>query len=256
MKINEIIIESAPSLKTNFYKRITIGNIELIARSSGHNDLQINAYPADDNNSPPIGQAQFWKNGRTLSSEKTFVDEKYQRKGIATLMYQFAASLGFKIVPSEEKTTNGRALWTGLNNKQALKAKNIKNKFTEAFINGRWNGDPKAFTAQLVHETTPERAESIRRNGFKGNPEGIFFNLDSTGYSGGGYGGAYITCNISGPADGILDMADDPPSDLDEFADGFEIAKYAKKHGYWAWKDDLQMAVLSPAHIQILSIKQ
>lgn len=126
----------------------------------------------------------------------------------------------------------------------------------ERFINGLWNGDKSSFSAKLVHETTPKAADSIRVNGFKGNPEGIFFNLDSTGYSGGGYGGVYITCNISGPADGILDMADSPPSDLDEFADGFEIAKYAKKHGYWAWKDELQMSVLSPAHIQLLSIQQ
>lgn len=125
---------------------------------------------------------------------------------------------------------------------------------TESFVNGKWDGNSKAFSAKLIHETTPQAAEQIRIHGFKGNPEGIFFNLNSTGYSAGSYGGSYITCNISGPVEGILDMDSNPPDDLDEFADGHEISQYAKKRGYWAWKDDLQLAVLRPAHIQILGI--
>lgn len=127
---------------------------------------------------------------------------------------------------------------------------------TEGFVNGKWNGDPKAFSAKLVHETTPEAAEQIRLHGFKGNPEGIFFNTDSTGYSGGGYGGVYITCNISGPAEGVLDLSSDSDDDFGEFDDGYEIAAYAKRNGYWAWKDDLQLAVLNTAYIQLLSIQR
>lgn len=138
---------------------------------------------------------------------------------------------------------------------QLFKPRVTKLMATEAFSNGLWNGDRNAFSAKLVHETTPDRAESIRINGFKGNPEGIFFNLDSTGYSGGGYGGVYITCNISGPAEGILDLSNDN-GELDEFSDGGEIASYAKANGYWAWKDDLQMSVLDPRHIQLLSINR
>lgn len=105
-----------------------------------------------------------------------------------------------------------------------------------------------------VHETTPEAAAQIAKTGFKPSYSGIFFNRDGTGYSGGGYGKAQVTVQLN--ISKLLDMeGDDFPEDLDEFADGEEIAAYARKHGYQAWADDLQIAVLDPKCIKIVSIK-
>lgn len=116
------------------------------------------------------------------------------------------------------------------------------------------NESGQLYSAVLIHETTPQRAEQIRKIGFKMPRSGIFFNTQGLSYSGGGYGGAMVQAKISGPRSGILDLSDDDnlPEDLDEFADGEEIAKYAHENGYWAWTDGLQMAVLDLHNIQIL----
>ena len=120
-------------------------------------------------------------------------------------------------------------------------------KATELFESGD-------FRAVLIHETTPENAEKIRAQGFKPSYTGIFFNTSKTGYSGGGYGGAFIECEISGPAAGILDLESDDnlPDDFDDDMDGEEIASYARARKYWAWKDNLQIAVLNVNHIRII----
>lgn len=134
----------------------------------------------------------------------------------------------------------------------------IREIVSEGFVNGLWDGDPAAFRARLIHETTTEAAESIRVNGFRPNPEGIFFNLEGDNYSGGAYGGAKVICVISGPKEGLLDMSDednltDEEQNLD---DGFAIAAYAKQHDYWAWKDDIQLAVLDKRHVLVVHIEQ
>jgi len=107
----------------------------------------------------------------------------------------------------------------------------------------------------FVHETTPENAKHIALHGFKPRDTGIFFNRDGTSYSGGSYGKIQVaaTLNISK----LLDLSDDEncPDDLDEFAEGEEIADYARQHGYQAWADDLQIAVLDTRCIKIVSIK-
>lgn len=107
----------------------------------------------------------------------------------------------------------------------------------------------------FVHETTPDNAKLIAKNGFKPSRTGIFFNRDDTGYSGGGYGGAYITANLN--ISKLLDLSDedDYPADLDEDADGEEIADYARSRGYQAWADELQIAVLDPRVISVVGIK-
>jgi hypothetical protein len=107
----------------------------------------------------------------------------------------------------------------------------------------------------FVHETTPENARHIAQHGFKSRNTGIFFNRSGTSYSGGGYGKIQITANLHIPK--LLDLSDDEnyPDDLDEFAEGEEIADYSRSHGYQAWADDLQIAVLDPRCIKIVSIK-
>jgi len=129
------------TLREPFSKQVTIGDIELIAKSSGHNDLNIMAFVASDPNSPTIGMVKFWKDGSSLYSEKTTVLQDYQRQGIATLMYQFAKALGFNIAPSKEKTHLGQKLWKGFATKDSLSKKTIASKeFTENFADGKKPG--------------------------------------------------------------------------------------------------------------------
>jgi hypothetical protein len=113
----------------------------------------------------------------------------------------------------------------------------------------------RMFSAILTHETTPQAAAQIRQQGFQ-KPrfgQGIFFNADNLSYTGGSYGGAEVQAQISGPESGILNLEGDHPEDLDEFADGDEIAEYARDHDYWAWTDGMQFVVLDSKHIKVLS---
>lgn len=108
------------------------------------------------------------------------------------------------------------------------------------------------FSKVMGHETSPESAKQIQQQGFKKSHTGIFFNVGEQNYSGGGYGGTVIMAKVFGPVDEILNLEDDDlPEDLDEFADGEELADYARSKGYWAWTDGVQFAVLDPSHIQI-----
>ena len=108
------------------------------------------------------------------------------------------------------------------------------------------------FSKVMGHETSPEAAKQIQQQGFKKSHTGIFFNVGEQNYSGGGYGGTVIMAKVFGPVNEILNLEDDDlPEDLDEFADGEELADYARSKGYWAWTDGVQFAVLDPSHIQI-----
>jgi hypothetical protein len=110
------------------------------------------------------------------------------------------------------------------------------------------------FSKVMSHETSPEAAKQIQQQGFKKSRTGIFFNVEGQNYSGGGYGGNVVMAKVSGPIDDILNLEDDNdlPDDLDDFADGEEIADYARSEGYWAWTDGVQFAVLDPRHIQVV----
>jgi hypothetical protein len=112
----------------------------------------------------------------------------------------------------------------------------------------------RIFSAVMTHETTPQAAAQIRQHGFR-KPrfgQGIFFNTEELSYTGGGYGGAEIQAQISGPESEILNLEGDFPEDLDEFADGDEIAKYARDNEYWAWTDGMQFVALDTNHIKVL----
>jgi len=115
-------------------------------------------------------------------------------------------------------------------------------------------GESGMFSKVMGHETTPEAARQIQQQGFKKSHTGIFFNVGNQNYSGGGYGGTVVMAKVSGPIDDILNLEDDNdlPDNLDEFADGEEIANYAREEGYWAWTDGVQFAVLDPRHIQVV----
>jgi hypothetical protein len=115
-------------------------------------------------------------------------------------------------------------------------------------------GESSMFSKVMGHETTPEAARQIQQQGFKKSHTGIFFNVGNQNYSGGGYGGTVVMAKVSGPIDDILNLEDDNdlPDNLDDFADGEEIANYAREEGYWAWTDGVQFAVLDPRHIQVV----
>ena len=108
-------------------------------------------------------------------------------------------------------------------------------------------------TGTYIHETSPDAASIIAKTGFKPSFTGIFFNRDGVSYSGAGYGKTHIIAELH--ISKLLDMEEDPPDELDELADGEEIAEYARKHGYQAWADDLQIAVLDTRCIKIVGIK-
>ena len=115
------LTEESPDLRKPFFKEVSVDGFDLIAKSTGNNNLSISAYT--DNKT--VGTAQFWKSGKSLFSEKTSVSPEFQRQGIATLMYQFVKSLGFNIKPSKEKTIGGQQLWKSLDNKGSLSKKAI-----------------------------------------------------------------------------------------------------------------------------------
>lgn len=110
------------------------------------------------------------------------------------------------------------------------------------------------FSAVMIHETSPENAEQIRKHGFRPAHAGVFFNVQGANYTGGGWGGTQVKALISGPKKDILDLEneDELPDDLDELADGDEVAEYARRNGYWAWTDGVQFSVLDTNHIKVL----
>lgn len=107
----------------------------------------------------------------------------------------------------------------------------------------------------FIHETDALSAENIKRNGFRQSPYGIFFNAYDTGYSGGQYGGSKIYAKLH--ITHMLDLSDENnmPDGLDEFAEGEELAEYTKLHGYQAWEDGMQIAVLDPTVIEIIKVE-
>ena len=58
-----------------------------------------------------LGHVEFMDFGDTIKATKVEVDERYQRQGIATLMYDFAEELGNDIEPSSALTDQGKAFW-------------------------------------------------------------------------------------------------------------------------------------------------
>jgi GNAT superfamily N-acetyltransferase len=64
---------------------------------------------------------------RMYASSDTMVQPKYQRRGIATAMYQYLRQQGVNIVSSDEQTDKGAAMWRGFRKKGLAK----DNKFLE-----------------------------------------------------------------------------------------------------------------------------
>ena len=113
-------INSMPMFGT---KPVPMGDFMFDARtfSGGLGDsdavgLQIRAYDPKKSKTSSIGSADFIvkkdKKGRAwLESDDTEVAPEYQGKGVATLMYAFAKSLGNDIKPSPYQSVAGHNMW-------------------------------------------------------------------------------------------------------------------------------------------------
>ena len=58
-----------------------------------------------------------------LESEFTKVYPKYQRKGIATMIYRYVKSLGYDVQPSSTQTDSGKSMWKGFRDKGVAEGK-------------------------------------------------------------------------------------------------------------------------------------
>ena len=63
-------------------------------------------------NGKQLGYVVFDRDGNTLVADDLSVDEKFQKQGIAKIMYDYVAKeLGFKVKASYDQTTLGKKFW-------------------------------------------------------------------------------------------------------------------------------------------------
>ena len=106
--------------KKNFVKLKTGESIQLevkdVLKSSNYTSLSVIAY---DNSGEKIGQVYFnsdeTNNRKKLTSSDTSVKPKWQRKGVATAMYQYVKDLGYEVLPSSNQTPHGKKFFKSLN---------------------------------------------------------------------------------------------------------------------------------------------
>ena len=79
-----------------------------VIKHSNYTSLSVIAY---DNSGSKIGQAYFnsdeTNNKNKLTSSDTSVKPDWQRKGVATVMYQYVKDLGYEVLPSSNQTPDG-----------------------------------------------------------------------------------------------------------------------------------------------------
>ena len=63
-----------------------------------------------------IGWVVFTNRDDVWIAENVYVAPEFRRQGVATLMYQYAKSLGFDIQPSETQTSDGNQMWQSFKN--------------------------------------------------------------------------------------------------------------------------------------------
>ena len=82
--------------------------VKYVIKHSNYTSLSVIAY---DNSGSKIGQAYFnsdeTNNKNKLTSSDTSVKPNWQRKGVATVMYQYVKDLGYKVLPSSNQTPDG-----------------------------------------------------------------------------------------------------------------------------------------------------
>ncbi len=101
-----------------FEHTVDRNGITLKAASNGHGALQIKAFVQGKK----AGEAYFemTPDNQHIASDDTHVDQRFRRKGIATVMYQYAKELGNSIAPSPDRTPDGNAMWLGFMRKNSM----------------------------------------------------------------------------------------------------------------------------------------
>ena len=110
MRIYEIIIEEVmPELEydNSFDQTEERNGVTLRAKIIDSGILEITA----SIDGKEIGYANFADIGDVIKAKSMEVIPKYRRKGIATMMYDFAEELGNDVAPSEALTDPGKAFW-------------------------------------------------------------------------------------------------------------------------------------------------
>ena len=106
--INESIVTEARYNKKYTLKTREVITLEVDRRGLTYGSLNITAYDKDNNK---IGAAYFnsdeTNNPKILSSTDTSVKPDWRRKGVATAIYNFAKTFGYKIVNSTNQTSDG-----------------------------------------------------------------------------------------------------------------------------------------------------
>ena len=113
------IEKGKPKNNNNHIKLKTGETIKLevkdVMKHSNYTSLSVIAY---DNSGSKIGQAYFnsdeTNNKNKLTSTDTSVKPAWQRKGVATAMYQYVKDLGYEVLPSSNQTPDGAEFFKSL----------------------------------------------------------------------------------------------------------------------------------------------
>jgi len=108
-----------PKNNNNYIKLKTGETIRLevkdVMKYSNYTSLSVIAY---DNSGSKIGQVYFdseeTNNKNKLTSTDTSVKPAWQRKGVATAMYQYVKDLGYEVLPSSNQTPDGAEFFKSL----------------------------------------------------------------------------------------------------------------------------------------------
>jgi uncharacterized Zn-finger protein len=86
-----------------------------VIKSSNYTSLSIIAY---SDSGSKIGQVYFnsdeTNNKNKLTSSDTSVKPEWQRKGVATAIYQYVKDLGYEVLPSSDQTPEGAEFFKSL----------------------------------------------------------------------------------------------------------------------------------------------
>lgn len=115
--LNEgIFSKSKHETKEYTLKTGEVITLEVDRISLTYGSLNITAY---DKNNNKIGAAYFnsdeTNNPKKLSSTDASVKSQWRRKGVATAIYDFAKTFGYKILKSKEQTSDGKNFTDSLN---------------------------------------------------------------------------------------------------------------------------------------------
>ena len=134
--------------------------------------LQIRAYDPTNLKSS-IGSADFIvkkdKKGNTwLESDDTEVNDKYRGKGVATMMYAFAKSLGNDIKSSRAQSTAGKNMWR----KWGKDADHLVSEASGYIPSEKEKNDPRFSTALTV---------DVKPDSIKKNAKAFYWNTSRAG---------------------------------------------------------------------------